>query len=40
MKRRELDEEQAYQLLRSMAMRRKQPIGELSRQLLEAALAI
>lgn len=40
MKRRELDEDQAYQLLRKMAMDRKQLLGDLSRQLLVASEAL
>lgn len=40
MKRRELDEDQAYQLLRKMAMDRKQLLGDFSRQLLVAAEAL
>lgn len=40
MKRRELDEDQAYRLLRKMAMDRKQLLGDFSRQLLVAAEAL
>ena len=40
MKRRELDEDEAYQLLRKMAMDRKQRIGDFSRLLLVASAAL
>ena len=39
MKRRELDEDEAYQLLRKMAMDRKQRSGDFSRLLLVASAA-